>query len=140
MVSGASQQKSTLSRRSRYLALDRNSGKPHKWAFLRAHLCEVPHPPAAEAPTLLRVGIVATPLPVDEREGGIMKRRYRPIGATTGEIASVIDHDFYDGRARRLRVQPLIGDMRGFVHRTLVTVTELAARPPSGLVLGPRYA
>jgi hypothetical protein len=66
-----------------------------------------------------------------------MKQRYGPTGATTGEIASVIDHDFYDERARRLRVQPLLGDVRGFVYRT---VSELAPRPASGLPLRRRYA
>jgi hypothetical protein len=69
-----------------------------------------------------------------------MKQRYGPSGATSGEIASIIDHDFYDERARRLRVQPLIGDMRGFVHRTVVTVTQLAARPAIGLPRRSRYA
>lgn len=57
--------------------------------------------------------------------------------ATTGEIASVIDHDFYYERARRLRAEPLVGDMRGFVYRA---VAQLTARPASCLPLRPRYA
>ena len=69
-----------------------------------------------------------------------MKQRYRPSETTSSEIASVIDQGFYDERARRLRVQPLVGDIRGFVHRTVVTVTELAARPAIGLPRRSRYA
>jgi len=66
-----------------------------------------------------------------------MKHSYRPTWARSGEIASVIDHDFYGERARRLRVEPLLGDVRGFAYRML---TQLTAGPGSGLALRPRYA
>ena len=64
-----------------------------------------------------------------------MKQCYGPIGATIGGIASVIDHGFYGERGRRLRVEPLLGDVRGFAYRML---TQLTAGPGS-LSLRLRY-
>jgi hypothetical protein len=84
--------------------------------------------------------IVAARLRVGESEGGVMKQRYRPSGATSTETTSVIDHGFYDERAQRLRVQPLVGDGRGFVYRTTGTVTRFGASPAGGLSLRFRYA
>ncbi len=68
-----------------------------------------------------------------------MKRQqtHGPTAATTGEIASVIDHDFYCERARRLRAEALAGGVRDFVYRT---VTRFTARPASRLPLRPRYS
>lgn len=68
-----------------------------------------------------------------------MKRQqtHGPIAATIGEMASVIDHDFYCERAWRLRAEALAGGMRNFGYRT---GTRFTARPASRLPLRPRYS
>ena len=75
-----------------------------------------------------------TRLSVNEREGGIMKRQQT---APTGEIASVIDYEFYRERGRRPRAQALAGEMGDFVYRAM---THLSAGSASFLPLRPRYA